>query len=93
MRLSEWKELKQLQTEDIESQELVLKCITENDMWMPVLWSHVGALKPGAAFKEAAENVMRARVYATMFEDVSKMGEALRNGFNWAVTSLQVHEQ
>jgi len=69
---------------------MALKSITKNDTWMPILWSYVASLKPRATFKEATETVMRAQVYATMFEDVSKMGDALRSGFGWAVTSLQV---
>ena len=83
MRLSEWNVLKQMQTNKIVAQEMAL-----NKTWMPVLWSHVSTLKPGTSFKEAAENVMRVQVYATMFEEVSKMREALHTGFSWAVMSL-----
>ena len=75
-------------TDDIISQEMAMKCITEKDTWMPILWNHVSTLKLGAGFKEAAENAMRTRIYGTMFDEVSKMGEALRTGFNWAVASL-----
>ena len=51
MRLFEWKALKQMQTDNIISQEMALKCIIENDMWMPILWNHVGTLKTAQALK------------------------------------------
>ena len=43
-----------MQTDDIISLEMVLKCITEKKTWMSVLQSHANTLKPGACFKEAA---------------------------------------
>lgn len=90
MRLTEWKVLKQLQTDDTVAQELALQCITETDAWAEALWQPVMALKPGEGFLVQAEGIMRARVYATLFDDVAKMGESLRSGFNWAVASLLV---
>ena len=61
---------------------MALKCIIENKTWMPVMWSHVSTIKLSSGFREVAEKVMRARVYITMFEEVSKMGEALRTDFS-----------
>ena len=92
MRLTEWKVLKQLQTDDIVAQELALQCITENDAWAEALWQPVMALKPGEGFFAQAEGITRARVHATLFDNVAKMGESLRSGFNWAVVSLQVNK-
>jgi len=39
--------------------------------------THFGPL----GVKEAAKTIMRARVYATIFKDVSKMEDALRSDF------------
>lgn len=90
MRLSAWKVLKQLQVDDPIAQDMALKHIIDNDAWAEALWQPAMALKPGEGFRAAAEGLMRARVYATLFEDIAKMGESLRTGFNWALVSLQV---
>jgi hypothetical protein len=92
MRLSEWKVLKQLQTDDPVAQDMALKCITENDAWTEVLWQPTMALTPEEGFKAAAERVMKPHVYATLFDNVAKMGESVHCGFNWTVASLQVSD-
>ena len=69
-----------------------MQCIIENDAWVEALWQPVMALKLGEGFFAQVEGIMRARVHATLFDDVAKMGESLRFGFNWAVVSLQVNK-
>jgi hypothetical protein len=71
---------------------MALKCITEIDEWAEVLWQPAMALTPREGFKAAVERVIKTHVYATLFDDVAKMGESIRYGFNWAVASLQVSD-
>lgn len=69
--------------------KLLRKCISELFHWEHSSSQQILALKLREGFLVKVEGIMKAYMYATLFDDLTKMGESVHLGFNLVVASRQ----